>query len=145
MDLRLPDLGEGVMEGEIVKWHVKAGDAIKEDQVVLEIMTDKATVEIPAKGHGTVTELMFKEGDIAKVGAVIMKVAGEGAAADAAPAAASNKAGAPTTQPSTKNPEPLPGSPPAKVETPSIPARLSSSSPSGARGLWASVTDLPSW
>ena len=130
MDLRLPDLGEGVMEGEIVKWHVKAGDAIKEDQVVLEIMTDKATVEIPAKGHGTVTELMFKEGDIAKVGAVIMKVAGEGAAADAAPAAASNKAGAPTPQPSAKNPEPLPGSPPAKVETPSIPSRSGSPNPS---------------
>ena len=83
MDLRLPDLGEGVMEGEIVKWHVKPGDAIKEDQVVLEIMTDKATVEIPAKGHGTVQELMFKEGDMAKVGAVIMKVGGEGAGAAA--------------------------------------------------------------
>lgn len=131
MDLRLPDLGEGVMEGEIVKWHVKAGDAIKEDQVVLEIMTDKATVEIPAKGHGTVTELMFKEGDIAKVGAVIMKVAGEGGAVEAKSGTTSGPStSAPTTQPSAKNPEPLPGSPPAKVETPSIPSRATSPNPS---------------
>ncbi|RZA08681.1 MAG: 2-oxo acid dehydrogenase subunit E2 [Proteobacteria bacterium] len=137
MDLRLPDLGEGVMEGEIVKWHVKAGDAIKEDQVVLEIMTDKATMEIPAKGHGTVTELMFQEGDMAKVGAVIMKVNGEGAAEGKpsdSPMAKGNatsdvnsttmgKGGQPSKAPAEGNPESTPGGQNAKVPTPSIPAR----------------------
>lgn len=87
MDLKLPDLGEGVMEGEIVKWHVKVGDQIVEDQVVLEIMTDKATVEIPSKFHGKVSELVFKEGDLAKVGAVILRVEGSAGASAKAPAA----------------------------------------------------------
>ena len=76
MELKLPDLGEGVREGEIVKWLVKPGDLVKEDQVVLEIMTDKATVEIPSKSHGKVTELCFKEGEIAKIGAVILRLEG---------------------------------------------------------------------
>ena len=76
MELKLPDLGEGVMEGEIVKWHVKPGDAVKEDQVVLEVMTDKATVEIPTKFSGTVSELVLKEGEIAKVGQVMMRLEG---------------------------------------------------------------------
>jgi pyruvate dehydrogenase E2 component (dihydrolipoamide acetyltransferase) len=76
MDLKLPDLGEGVMEGEVVKWLVKPGDKVTEDQVVLEIMTDKATVEIPTKFTGTVQELVFKEGDVAKVGQIMMRLEG---------------------------------------------------------------------
>jgi pyruvate dehydrogenase E2 component (dihydrolipoamide acetyltransferase) len=115
MDLKLPDLGEGVMEGEIVKWHVKPGDAVKEDQVVLEIMTDKATVEIPSKTTGKVSELVFKEGEIAKVGAVIMRMEGS--------AGASAKSSQPSSAPSSGNPEPLPGSPSAKVNTPA-PAKV---------------------
>ncbi len=114
MDLKLPDLGEGVMEGEIVKWHVKPGDSVKEDQVVLEIMTDKATVEIPTKFTGKVAELVFKEGEIAKVGAVIMRL--EGSAGSAVKAQ-------PSSAPSAGNPEPLPGSQPAKVNTPA-PAKV---------------------
>ena len=47
IEFKLPDIGEGVAEGEIVKWLVKAGDAVKEHQAVVEVMTDKATVEIP--------------------------------------------------------------------------------------------------
>src|SRR5262245_59922527 len=105
MDLKLPDLGEGVMEGEIVKWLVKPGDTIKEDQVVLEIMTHKATVEIPAKGHGVVQELLFKEGDSAKVGQMILRVEGSGgAAAKAAPAPAAK---APAPAPAASKPAPV--------------------------------------
>lgn len=95
MDLKLPDLGEGVMEGEVVKWLVKPGDSVKEDQVVLEIMTDKATVEIPTKFTGKVASLEFKEGDIAKVGAVMMRLEGSGSSASA-PVAAPAKAAAPS-------------------------------------------------
>ncbi len=76
MDLKLPDLGEGVLEGEIVKWMVKAGDQVKEDQVVVEVMTDKATMEIPSKGSGVVEALTAKEGEIVKVGQTIMKLVG---------------------------------------------------------------------
>ncbi len=117
MDLKLPDLGEGVMEGEIVKWHVKPGDRVKEDQVVLEIMTDKATVEIPVKGHGVVGELMFKEGDVAKVGQVIMRFEGS---AGASPAPAKTEA------PAAKAPAPAvakSASPPAPAAKAPAPAR----------------------
>ncbi|WP_371192972.1 dihydrolipoyllysine-residue acetyltransferase [Glaciecola sp. SC05] len=63
----LPDIGEGIVECEIVKWSVVEGDHVEEDQVVVEVMTDKAVVEIPAKYAGVVTLLHYKQGDIAKV------------------------------------------------------------------------------
>ncbi|QJR82593.1 dihydrolipoyllysine-residue acetyltransferase [Alteromonas pelagimontana] len=66
-DFILPDIGEGIVECEIVKWHVQEGDAIEEDQPVVEVMTDKAVVEIPAKHAGTVHKLYYQQGDIAKV------------------------------------------------------------------------------
>lgn len=113
MDLKLPDLGEGVMEGEVVKWLVKPGDSVKEDQVVLEIMTDKATVEIPTKFNGVVSSLEFKEGEIAKVGAVMMRLEGSGSVAkSAAPAPApAAKAATPAAAPApaaAKAPAPAP-------------------------------------
>lgn len=71
-DVKLPELGEGVTEGELVKWLVKPGDAIKPDQAIAEIMTDKATVEVPSPLAGTVKELKFKVGDIVKVESVMI-------------------------------------------------------------------------
>ncbi len=53
-DVKLPELGEGVTEGELVKWTVKVGDTVKPDQTVAEIMTDKATVEVPSPVAGTI-------------------------------------------------------------------------------------------
>lgn len=108
MDLKLPDLGEGVMEGEVVKWRVKPGDMVKEDQVVLEIMTDKATVEIPTKYTGKVQELVFKEGDIAKVGAVMMRLEGSGSASAKAEPAPAAKAPAPAAPAAKAAPAPAP-------------------------------------
>ncbi|WP_404396726.1 dihydrolipoyllysine-residue acetyltransferase [Idiomarina loihiensis] len=66
-DFILPDIGEGIVECEIVEWLVSEGDEVKEDQPVVEVMTDKATVEIPAKDDGTVVKLYHKKGDIAEV------------------------------------------------------------------------------
>ncbi|GAA0851963.1 dihydrolipoyllysine-residue acetyltransferase [Aliiglaciecola litoralis] len=66
-DFILPDIGEGIVECEIVKWLVSEGDAIKEDQPVVEVMTDKALVEIPAKYSGNVAKLYYAQGEIAKV------------------------------------------------------------------------------
>ena len=57
-DVKLPDIGEGVAEGEIVRWLVKAGDAVTEDQPLVEVMTDKASVEIPSPRTGTITTLL---------------------------------------------------------------------------------------
>jgi pyruvate dehydrogenase E2 component (dihydrolipoamide acetyltransferase) len=66
-EFKLPDIGEGVVEGEIVKWLVKAGDAIVQDQPLVEVMTDKATVTIPSPRRGMVVQTLGKEGEIAKV------------------------------------------------------------------------------
>ena len=66
-DFILPDIGEGIVECEVVKWLVTQGQEIIEDQPVVEVMTDKALVEIPAKYSGMVTTLYYAEGDIAKV------------------------------------------------------------------------------
>ena len=66
-DFLLPDIGEGIVECEIVKWQVTEGQSVEEDQVVVEVMTDKAVVEIPAKHAGVITKLYYGEGDIAKV------------------------------------------------------------------------------
>ena len=57
-EFKLPDLGEGVNEGEIVRWLVHEGDAIKEDQPLVEVMTDKATVEIPSPTTGKIRQIM---------------------------------------------------------------------------------------
>ncbi len=93
IEFKLPDIGEGIAEGEIVKWLVKAGDSVKEHQAIVEVMTDKATVEVPAPAAGTITELLAKEGATVPVGTVIYKLATAGAAPAAAPApAASAKA-----------------------------------------------------
>jgi pyruvate dehydrogenase E2 component (dihydrolipoyllysine-residue acetyltransferase) len=86
-EFRLPDIGEGVVEGEIVKWHVKPGQAVKEDDPMVEVMTDKATVMIPSPRKGTILETRGEEGAIVKVGAVLVTLdTGDGAAA-ATPAA----------------------------------------------------------
>ena len=71
-EFKLPDLGEGIAEGEIVKWLVSEGDAIKEDQPMVEVMTDKATVQIPSPVSGKIGKILAKEGDTVKVGATVV-------------------------------------------------------------------------
>lgn len=88
LSVKLPELGEGVTEGELIKWLVKPGDSVKVDQSVAEIMTDKATVEVPSTFAGTVTELMFKVGEVIKVENVILKLSGSGGASTSAQAPA---------------------------------------------------------
>ncbi|MCY2958763.1 MAG: 2-oxo acid dehydrogenase subunit E2 [Planctomycetota bacterium] len=103
LEFKLPDIGEGIAEGEIVKWLVKAGESVKEHQAVVEVMTDKATVEVPSPAAGTITALLAKEGETVPVGKVIFTLAIAGAvAAPAAPAhaaAAPARAAAPVAQP----------------------------------------------
>ena len=84
IEFKLPDVGEGVAEGEIVKWLVKVGDAVKEHQSIVEVMTDKATVEVPAPAAGTITAIKAKEGEVVPVGQVIFSLATAGAAAQQA-------------------------------------------------------------
>lgn len=87
-DFILPDIGEGIVECEIVEWLVKEGDRITEDQPVCDVMTDKALVQIPAVYDGVVTKLYYAKGDIAKVHAPLFEMDTDGAApAVAAPSA----------------------------------------------------------
>ncbi len=72
IEFKLPDVGEGMHEAEIVRWLVKAGDKVKADQVMLEIQTDKALVEIPAPVAGIVAEIRAKEGQMVPVGTVLI-------------------------------------------------------------------------
>jgi pyruvate dehydrogenase E2 component (dihydrolipoamide acetyltransferase) len=73
-EFKLPDIGEGVVEGEVVKWKVAEGDTVKMDQPMVEIMTDKATVEIPAPKAGKVAKIMVAEGKICAVGQVLIVI-----------------------------------------------------------------------
>jgi pyruvate dehydrogenase E2 component (dihydrolipoamide acetyltransferase) len=70
-EFKLPDIGEGLAEAELAKWLVAVGDRVSEDQPVVEMMTDKATVELPAPGAGVVVEQLAAEGDVVKTGAVL--------------------------------------------------------------------------
>lgn len=75
-DFILPDIGEGIVECEIVEWLVAEGDTIKEDQPVVDVMTDKALVQIPAKDDGVVSKLYYEKGDIAKVHEPLFAITG---------------------------------------------------------------------
>jgi len=117
---RFPDVGEGITEGEVVRWLVKEGDEVKADQALVEIETDKAVVEMPSPYPGTVLRLHHKEKDIVKVGEVLVTVGEKGEAvpaagpAQAAPAAAAGPV-ATAAQASTS------GAPPGEVlATPAV-------------------------
>ncbi len=79
-EFKFPDVGEGITEGEIVRWLVKEGDSVKEDQSLAEIETDKAIVEMPTPYSGTVLKLHFKEKEIVKVGQVLVTIGEKGEA-----------------------------------------------------------------
>jgi len=83
-EFKLPDVGEGVAEGELLEWHVEVGDRVTEDQVVAEVETDKAVVDVPSPVNGTVRELRADPGDVIPVGDVIITfdVDGESEAGD---------------------------------------------------------------
>lgn len=85
-EFKLPDLGEGVHEGEIVRWLVKAGDEVKRDQPLVEVMTDKVTTELPSPVAGRVERLGGEAGEVVPVGTVLIEIETQGATA-AVPAA----------------------------------------------------------
>ena len=88
--IKMPDVGEGVAEAELVEWHVKPGDPVREDMVLAAVMTDKATVEIPSPVNGTVLWLGAEIGDTVAVKAPLLRieVAGGGGVEEAKPSAA---------------------------------------------------------
>ncbi|MBO9684579.1 MAG: E3 binding domain-containing protein, partial [Flavisolibacter sp.] len=74
VDLVMPKMGESIMEATILKWHKQPGDAVKMDETVLEIATDKVDTEVPSTAEGTISEILFNVNDVVPVGTVIARV-----------------------------------------------------------------------
>jgi pyruvate dehydrogenase E2 component (dihydrolipoamide acetyltransferase) len=114
LEFKLPEIGEGVIEGEIVRWILKPGDAFAPNDAVVEVMTDKATIEVPAPMGGVLVEHRANEGQICAVGQVIAMV-DESAGASAAPAAASaTHASTPSHTPTVRHEGPVLATPAAR-------------------------------
>src|SRR6266700_7888780 len=77
-EFKLPDLGEGLTEGEIARWLVEEGQEIAEDDPLVEIQTDKTTVEIPSPAAGVVSQILVEEGKVVPVGTVLVVIGGDG-------------------------------------------------------------------
>jgi 2-oxoisovalerate dehydrogenase E2 component (dihydrolipoyl transacylase) len=110
--IKMPDIGEGIAEVELVEWHVKAGDVVAEEQVLADVMTDKANVEIPSHVAGKVLALTGKPGDVIAVGSEIIRLEVEGPGNVAQPAPAAKPAAVPAPPPAQA---PAPAPPPAAV------------------------------
>ncbi len=108
-EFKLPDLGEGIAEGEILKWHVAAGGAVVEDEPLLDVETDKAAVTIPSPLSGTVEALKGKVGDIVNVGDVVIVIDDGTGSAAAAKEAAVPEVHAPASPPEVHAPATEPG------------------------------------
>ena len=113
---KLPDIGEGVVEGEVVQWHVSVGDSVSEDDPIVDVMTDKATVTIPSPVSGIISSLSGDVGDMIAVGSSLMEIdsEGEGAGPEAEdteeqePVSDPDPPKAPEPAPAPKAPEPAP-------------------------------------
>jgi 2-oxoisovalerate dehydrogenase E2 component (dihydrolipoyl transacylase) len=119
LSIKLPDVGEGVVEAEIVEWHVKAGASVTEDDNLVDIMTDKATVEIPSPVNGVIKSITGEPGDVLAVGTVIVTIETDGAGAgkeESAPQAKPAPEPKPEPAPKKPHPEPSPTPHPEPVE-----------------------------
>ena len=106
---KLPDIGEGVVEGEVVQWHVSVGDSVSEDDPIVDVMTDKATVTIPSPVSGVISSLSGDVGDMIAVGSSLMEIDSEGEGG--APAAEDTEEQESVSDPDPpKAPEPAPAS-----------------------------------
>lgn len=124
--IKLPDVGEGIAEAELVEWHVKVGDIVREDDLLAAVMTDKATVEIPSPVEGEVTWIGAEIGDTVPIGSAIvkLKVAGAGGATvdePAGDAAAEAEVEKPAVAQATPAPEAKKSAPPAAPARPAAP------------------------
>src|SRR5215210_3428757 len=91
-EFKLPDLGEGLTEGEIARWLVSVGQEIAEDDPLVEIQTDKTTVEIPSPAAGKVAQILVGEGELVPVGTPLVLIGSDGEAAARAPGEENEKA-----------------------------------------------------
>jgi pyruvate dehydrogenase E2 component (dihydrolipoamide acetyltransferase) len=128
-EFRLPDIGEGVAEGEVVQWFVKEGDAIREDAPLVSVLTDKANVEIPSPKSGRVAKIHAAVGEKVKVGGLLVTIEVEG--------------GAPSTPVAAAAPGPAPPSAPTAPPAATPAAAPSSTPPAAASKSSAPVSNAP--
>ncbi|GIW72866.1 MAG: hypothetical protein KatS3mg102_2408 [Planctomycetota bacterium] len=139
LEFRLPDIGEGTVEGEVVRWLVEEGQAVAADQPVVEVMTDKATVELTAPRAGVLLEKRAQPGEVVPVGEVLYVLAEQG---EPAPAPAGAKAQEQAGAPRTASPPPAAPSPPrpaaaaarAEAAVPGTPAAAPAEPPPAPAG-----------
>ena len=135
--VKLPDVGEGVAEAEIVAWHVAVGEVIEEDAVFVEVMTDKATVDLPSPVGGTVTRLGAEVGDVIPVGSELIWIEVDGAG---------NAPGRPAAHQPEKSSSPVPSPslvPPAALRSPAVrPAAAAGTKPVAAPAVRKRAQEL---
>jgi len=127
VDMLMPQMGESITEGTIIKWHKKEGERIEKDEIILEISTDKVDSEIPSPESGTLAKILFPEGDTVQVGAVIAQIqtsGGEEPAAAEAPAAEPE-----AVAPTPSAPAGAPAASPAPAAVPTAPAVETAAAP----------------
>lgn len=153
--IKMPDIGEGIVEVEVVAWRIKVGDNITEDQILADVMTDKATVEIPSPVHGRVLALGGEAGEVMRVGSDLVRIEVDGAGVQAGPtavpaAASTAEPTAPAATPIEAKPATLVAAVPSAVLPPAMqhrPQELTPSdkpiaSPSVRRRAWELGIDL---
>ena len=154
--IKMPDIGEGIAEVELVAWRVQPGDAVTPDQILADVMTDKATVEIPSPVAGSVLELGGEIGEVLAVGAPLIRieVEGEGNARAKAPAAApaasersAAPAQAPAPAPARAPQSSAPATPPApaRAATPASATRTGAATPGAGHPIASPVLRRRAW
>ncbi len=145
--IKMPDIGEGIAEVELVAWNVKVGDAVVEDMNLADVMTDKATVEIPSPVHGKVLALGGKVGDVMAVGSELIRIEVEGAGNVREGAAAPTPAAAAPAPAPQAAPAPAPVVASAPAPAPVTPSPAPKSAPTrasvGAHKITRAVGDKP--
>jgi len=119
----MPQLGETVAEGKITKWFKTAGDAVKPGENLFEIETDKTSMEVPSTTAGTLAEIRFQVGEVAKVGAVVAVISGADAAANPAPARSTSAPPKPAATPASAATQPVYSTPTPRAAAPMDPFR----------------------
>lgn len=114
MNVIMPQLGETVAEGTVANWHKNVGDSVAKDEILLDVETDKVSMEIPAPKAGVLREIRVQAGETVDVGTVLAVILGEGESADAAPATDAEQ----DSKQTAESPEPSP--PPAETEEPTV-------------------------
>lgn len=134
---KLPDVGEGVVEAEIVEWHIAVGDTVSEDQHILDVMTDKATVEIPCAVNGVVKTIVGDPGEVLAVGTVILVIE-----VDGTPPTEEAEAAQPA-EPAKAEPAPVAEAPKAEAKPDPKPAPAPAPAPAAAKAVSRSAGERP--